>query len=138
MAGITFSFVNFPSLIQLNMGISERLDENRAESFTLLFTDFSQIQSDVIEACLRDILRTSDAIVHYDHYYFFVLPYTDKYGSGIVKNMFEEFFSVDIRSSAISYPIDGENAHELLEAMQAKVQKEHGIYLECLDNLNFS
>ncbi len=134
MAGVSFSFINFSSLIELNMGISERLDENRAESFTLLFCDFSDIEMDTIKVCLEDILRTSDAIVHYDHYYFFVLPYTDKYGATVVKNMFEEFFNTYIKSSTVSYPINGETADELLQALQAKTKKEHDIYLECLNS----
>ncbi|MEA3523715.1 MAG: hypothetical protein U9R50_12180 [Campylobacterota bacterium] len=134
MAGVNFSFMNFPSLIQLNIGISERLDENRSESFTLLFCDFSDIETDTIQECLKQILRTSDAVVHNDHYYFFVLPYTDKYGATIVKNTFEEFFNVYIRASAVSYPVNGENSHELFEALQAKTKKEHNLYLDCLDN----
>ncbi len=133
MAGVNFSFHNFPSVIKLNMGISERLDENRSESFTLLFCDFSDVQMKVIESCLEQILRTSDAIVHDNHHYFFILPYTDKYGATVVKNMFEEFFNTYIRSSTISYPINGETPQELLEALQAKIKKEHKIYLECLD-----
>ena len=137
MAGISFSFVNFSSLIQLNIGIAERLDENRAESFTVLFADFSSVDSEVIGECLSNVLRTSDAIVHCDNYYFFVLPYTDKYGATIVKNMLEEFFNVYIRSSLVSYPINGENSIELLEAIQSKVKKEHNIYLDCLDKSSF-
>lgn len=137
MAGVSFSFIDFPGLIRLNMGIAQRLDENRAESFTLVFCDFSDIDSEIISECLDNILRTSDAIVHYDKYYFFLLPYTDKYGGTIVKNMFEEFFNVYIRSAAASYPINGENPQELLEALQANTYKDHNIYLECLDNSKF-
>jgi len=137
MAGVSFSFIDFPGLIQLNMGIAQRLDENRAESFTLVFCDFSDVESDIISECLDNILRTSDAIVHYDKYYFFLLPYTDKYGGTIVKNMFEEFFNIYIRSAAVSYPINGENPQELLEALQAKTHKDHSIYLECLDSSKF-
>jgi hypothetical protein len=133
MAGIHFSFMEFPSLIQLNMGISERLDENRSESFTILFCDFNDVEAEVIHESLQHILRASDTIVHYDKYYFFVLPYTDKYGATIVKNMFEEFFTVYIRAASASYPADGENVSELLAAIQTRSQQEHGIYLECLD-----
>jgi hypothetical protein len=137
MSGVSFSFMDFPSLIQLNMGIANRLDENRAESFTLIFCDFSDVETEIIKECLDNILRTSDAIVHYDKYYFFLLPYTDKYGGTIVKNMFEEFFNVYIRYTSVSYPINGENPQELLEALQAKTHKDHSIYLECLDSPKF-
>ncbi len=133
MAGIHFSFMEFPSLIELNIGIAERLDENRAESFTVLFCDFSDVENDTIKECLQNVLRASDSIVHYDQLYFFVLPYTDKYGATIVKNMFEEFFNIYIRSATASYPIDGEHARELFDALQTKTKKEHNIYLECLD-----
>ncbi len=133
MAGIHFSFLEFPSLIRLNMGISERLDENRSESFTILFCDFSDLDKEIIKESLQNVLRASDSIVHFDQFYFFVLPYTDKYGATIVKNMFEEFFNVYIRSVSISYPINGETVEEILVALQAKAKKEHDIYLECLD-----
>ncbi len=137
MAGVRFSFMDFPSLIQLNMGIADRLDENRAESFTILFCDFSDVAMDTINECLEQILRTSDAIAHYNHYYFFALPYTDKYGATIVKNMFEEFFNTYIRATTISYPINGETPQELLEALQAKTKKDYNLYLECLDHPQF-
>ncbi|MBN2897026.1 MAG: hypothetical protein JXK05_14175 [Campylobacterales bacterium] len=133
MAGIHFSFAEFPSLVSLNIGIAERLDENRAESMTILFCDFSDATAESIKESLQGILRSSDSIVHFDRYYFFVLPYTDKYGATVVKNMFEEFFNVYVRSVTVSYPIDGESASELFDAIRAKTQKEHNIYLECLD-----
>ncbi len=133
MAGIHFSFAEFPSLISLNVGIAERLDENRAESMTILFCDFSEVPTESIKESLQGILRSSDAIVHFDRFYFFVLPYTDKYGATIVKNMFEEFLNAYIRSTTCSYPIDGENTQELFDAIRTKTKKELNIYLECLD-----
>ena len=133
MAGIVFSFMNFESLISLNIGIADRIDENRSESFTILFCDFDAVERSVIDTSLQEILRTSDAIVHYDNYYFFVLPYTDKYGATIVKNMFEEFFNIYIPSSVVSYPVNGETAKDLLEALQTKVKIDTNLYLECLD-----
>ena len=87
MAGVLFSFYNFASLIDLNIGISDRLDENRSESFTILFCDFSKISQELIDTNLPSLLRTSDSIVHNEHHYFFVMPYTDRYGCGIVKKM---------------------------------------------------
>ena len=92
MAGIHFSFDNFKQLMALSIGIAERLDESRAESFTLLYCDFSEIPADLIDASLKEILRTSDSIVNHEGDYFFVLPYTDKYGAEIVKKMFDTFF----------------------------------------------
>ncbi len=133
MAGVQFSFFNFTSLIQLNIGIADRLDENRNESFTILFCDFSKLTDDVISASMDDVLRKSDAIVHYDHYFFFVLPYTDKYGAVIVKNMFEEFFDTYIPSAEVSYPVNGETPQELFDALQLRVKKLHDRDLDFLD-----
>ena len=133
MAGIHFSFDNFKQLMDLNIGISERLDENRAESFTLLYCDFSGIDEDIIDASLMDILRASDSIVNHEGDYFFVLPYTDKYGAEIVKKMFDEFFAKFLNSFLLSYPADGEKAEEIFGTMQDSVSLFYKQDLECLD-----
>ena len=121
MAGVTFTFNNFKSLLDLNIGIAQRLDENRAESFTLLYCDFGDVATENIKETLATALRNSDSIVHYDTDYYFVLPYTDKYGAEVVKQIFEDLFERDIPNFMISYPVDGESAAELLEMMQDSV-----------------
>jgi len=133
MAGIHFSFDNFEQLMALNIGISDRLDENRAESFTLLYCDFSDVPQDVVDAALLEILRASDSIVNHESDYFFVLPYTDKYGAEIVKKMFDEFFAKYLKSFLLSYPADGETAKSLLEGMQDSVGTFFKNDLHCLD-----
>jgi len=133
MAGINFAFEDFKQLLRLNMGISDRLDENRAESFTLLFCDFSEISKTEIENSLKEILRTSDSIVNYGKDYFFVLPYTDKYGADIVKKMFDEFFKKYINSFMLSYPADGEKAEDLIGNLQDSVSVFLKKDLHCLD-----
>ncbi|MFA5216655.1 hypothetical protein [Sulfuricurvum sp.] len=132
MAGVMFSFYNFSSLIELNIGISNRLDENRSESFTILFCDFSGTSQSSIDTNLPSLLRTSDSIIHYEQYYFFVMPYTDRFGTGIVKRMIEEVFATPIPSAAVCYPSNGENAAELLESLHAEAKKIHHIDLDCL------
>ena len=121
MAGTRFTFNNFKSLLDLNIGISQRLDENRAESFTLLYCNFDSIHSDNIKDSLATVLRGSDSIVNYDTDYYFVLPYTDKYGAEVVKQIFEDIFDKNIPYFMISYPVDGETSKELLETMQDSV-----------------
>ena len=74
MAGIHFSFDNFKQLMDLNIGISDRLDQNRAESFTLLYCNFEGIAEDIVDASLLEILRTSDSIVNHQHNYFLFFP----------------------------------------------------------------
>jgi len=133
MAGIHFSFDNFKELLSLNMGISDRLDENRAESFTLLYCDFSEISTDVIDASLAEILRTSDSIVNDGTDYFFVLPYTDKYGADIVKKMFDEFFAKYLDAFLLSYPADGEDATALMSNLQDSTSTFLRHDLHCLD-----
>ncbi len=121
MAGVTFTFNNFKSLVELNIGIAQRLDENRAESFTLLYCDFNDITTDNVLEALSSTLRQSDSILHYDREYFFVLPYTDKYGAEVVKQIFEDVFEKNIPNFMVSYPVDGENAKELLTMLQESV-----------------
>ena len=133
MAGVHFQFNDFRQLLSLNIGISDRLDENRAESFTLLYCDFSEIHEDVIKSSLEQILRTSDSIVNHESQYFFVLPYTDKYGAEIVKKMFDEFFAKHLNSFLLSYPADGETPAEILGTMQDSVSVFFKKDLPCLD-----
>jgi len=136
MAGVHFGFDNFKQLLDLNIGIAQRLDENRAESFTLLYCDFSTVSQSVIETSLAEILRNSDAIVNFEAEYFFVLPYTDKYGADIVKNMFSEFFARDVDSYAVSYPRDGENSDQLVEELRDNISVKFKNDLSCLDSFN--
>jgi hypothetical protein len=133
MAGIHFSFENFKQLMELNIGISDRLDENRAESFTLLYCDFSGISPEIVDDSLSQILRNSDAIVNYENDYFFVLPYTDKYGAEIVKKMFDEFFAKFLNSFLLSYPADGETPEDIFGNMQDSVSVFYKQDLHCLD-----
>lgn len=132
MAGISFSFYNFAALIDLNIGMAYRLDENRSESFTILFCDFTGLSQETIDAKLPTFFRTSDSIVHYKDYYFFVMPYTDRYGADIVKRMVEEGLGAPIASGAVCYPANGENSAELFESLHAQAKKMHRIDLDCL------
>jgi hypothetical protein len=133
MAGIHFTFDNFKQLLRLNMGISDRLDENRAESFTILYCSFKGVDQSVIDSSLQEILRTSDSIVNHESDYFFVLPYTDKYGADIVKKMFDEFFGRFLNSFMLSYPADGEKPEEILGNLQDSVSTFYKDDLHCLD-----
>jgi len=133
MAGIHFSFDNFKQLMELNIGIAKRLDENRAESFTLLYCNFDGISNELIESSLLDNLRTSDSIVNDGSDYFFVLPYTDKYGTEMVKKMFDDFFERYLDSFMLSYPADGETAEEIFTNMQDSVSTFYKKELRCLD-----
>ncbi len=133
MAGVHFSFDNFEQLMRLNIGIADRLDENRAESFTLLYCDFSDIDDEVVKSSLESTLRSSDSIVNHEKDYFFVLPYTDKYGAETVKTMFDDFFAKYLNAFLLSYPADGETPKELFEVMQDSVATFFKKDLECLD-----
>ncbi|MBL4730740.1 MAG: hypothetical protein JKY28_05180 [Sulfurimonas sp.] len=133
MAGIHFSFGEFKQLLALNMGISDRLDENRAESFTLVYCNLEGIEQSIIDNSLESILRTSDSVVNNGKDYFFVFPYTDKYGADIVKKMFDELFVKYLDSFMLSYPADGESPEELLSSLQDSVSFFLKDDLRCLD-----
>lgn len=133
MAGIKFPFKDIVPLLNLSVGLAQRVDENRAESLTILYCNFADFSQDVISASLEQVLRSSDAILHYENHYFFILQYTDKYGATIVKDMFEEFFATYIESSMTSYPIDGEDAFSLIEDLQSNISSKLSIDLLFLD-----
>ena len=135
MAGIHFQFEDFKQLLRLNIGIADRLDENRAESFTILYCDFSEIENVVISGALEEILRTSDTIANHAKDYFFVLPYTDKYGADIVKKLFDTKLDTFLNSFLISYPVDGESAEEITGVLQPSVKHFCKKDLEYLDIL---
>ena len=133
MAGIHFSFIDFKQLLSLNIGIADRLDENRAESFTILYCNFKDVDPEAVGSSLQSILRNSDSIVNHGTDFFFVLPYTDKYGADIVKKMFDDAFEIFLDSFLLSYPVDGETPEELLGFMQDSVSTFYKYDLDCLD-----
>ncbi len=121
MAGVHFSFDSFKPLLDLNIGIANRLDENRAESFTLLYCDLEKIAHNDVSEALATALRGSDAIINHGSDYFFILPYTDKYGAEVVKQIFEDIFETDIPYFLLSYPVDGDDSSELFEMLRDSV-----------------
>lgn len=133
MAGIHFAFDNFKQLLDLSVGLTQRLDENRSESFTILYCDFSTISKEVIDGSLDSVLRNSDSIVHCDSNYFFILPYTDKYGAEVVKKMFEEFSAREVNGFSVSYPADGEDSRAVMEKLRQSVKSIYKTDLKCLD-----
>ena len=135
MPGIHFQFEDFKQLIRLNIGIADRLDENRAENFTVLYCDLNGVEDKQVTKALENILRTSDTIANNNTDYFFVLQYTDKYGAEIVKKLFDKFFDKSLNSFLISYPADGEDADELIEVLQNSVKHFCKKDLSYLDSL---
>ncbi len=133
MAGAHFSFKDFKELLALNIGMADRLDENRAESFTILYCNFEDIDQAIIDNSLKDILRASDSVVNNGKDYFFILPYTDKYGANIVKKMFNEALSDFLDSFLLSYPADGETPEILIGGLQDSVSVFYKDALPCLD-----
>ncbi len=123
MAGVHFNYESFKQLLRLSIGIAGRLDENRAESLTVLYCDFSDINDADIENSLQEVLRNSDSIVNHENDYYFVLPYTDKYGAETVRKMFSDFFDKDFIHFVVSFPVDGEDAQELIDFLQNGVKK---------------
>ena len=109
------------------------MSKNASTNLFAVFCDFSDISSEVVDSSLGEILRTSDSIVNNEGDYFFVLPYTDKYGAEIVKKMFDEFFAKFLNSFVLSYPADGESPQEILGSMQDSVSTFYKKDLHCLD-----
>ncbi len=135
MAGVHFNYESFKQLLRLSIGIAGRLDENRAESLTVLYCNFSDINDVDIENSLQEVLRNSDSIVNHENDYYFVLPYTDKYGAETVRKMFSDFFDKEFSHFVVSYPVDGEDAEELIDFLQNSVKKfckEDITYLDTL------
>ena len=137
MAGVHFLFDDITQLIRLHIGLSNRIDENRSESFTILYCDLTNFSNVVIKSGLEKVLRTSDTIVNYGSDYFFILPYTDKYGAGIVKKIFEDFFKEEIKTYMVAYPGDGETPKTLLAELQNGASRLHKNDIECLNPIVF-
>jgi len=123
MAGVHFNYDSFKQLLRLSIGIAGRLDENRAESLTLLYCDFTDIDDMDVENSLQEVLRNSDSIINKGNDFYFVLPYTDKYGAETVRKMFADFFDKEFTNFVVSYPVDGEDAEELTDFLQNSVKK---------------
>ena len=100
-----------------------------------MYCDFSELEEEVISKSLSKILRTSDTIANHNGDYFFVLPYTDKYGAEIVKNLFDNSFEKFLNSFLISYPVDGESADEITAVLQNSVKHFCKKDLDYLDML---
>jgi hypothetical protein len=137
MTGVHFLYEDFEQLLRLHIGMSDRLDENRAESFTILHCNFAAIDAQIIENSLQQVLRGSDSIINFEKEYFFVLPYTDKYGASIVNKMFEDFFAQTLEHTMVSYPIDGDTPKALLAELQDTTSLKYKNDLAFLDTIVF-
>lgn len=133
MAAVVFSLKNLASLIQLNIGFAERFDERHIESFTLIYMRLIGLKHDIEPLEIASIMRETDAFALHDRHLFMTLPFTDKYGAVVVKNMLEEMINEPIASIEVSFPSDGDTPSEMLQSIQAQSIQRFNEALEFLD-----
>ena len=111
---VEFCFEDLENLIEYEIGKIRRMIPFGKLS-VLYFSVPSLDEAEKVYKLLVTVLRESDAIFVKDTNFFLVLPLTDKEGAEFIYTAIEGFFDKKFPKVISCYPLDGENAEELLK-----------------------
>jgi len=118
------------SIIDHQIAMINRFDQNSIEEFSLLFIKLDHIMELEIKKMVQIIFRDSDLIFEYENNYIILLPKTNWNNSIKILQGLQEFLSQNYKESIITFPDDGKSTNELLNRFKNLVKKNYNIDLK--------
>jgi len=118
------------SIIDHQIAMINRFDQNSIEEFSLLFIKLDHIMELEIKKMVQIIFRDSDLIFEYENNYIILLPKTNWNNSIKILQGLQEFLSQNYKESIITFPDDGKSTDELLNRFKNLVKKNYNIDLK--------
>ncbi len=123
MGGISFPYEQLINLIEHHIALIKRFEKNRDDVFSLIFLKTDNCKKKGLQDVVGKILRTTDIITKYDNNYVIFLPLTDYEGAYKLLNELQDFLDIKKEECIVTYPEDGDNAHELLYRLKDIVKR---------------
>ncbi len=123
MAGISFPYEQLINLIEHHISLIQRFEKNKEDMFSIIFLKTDESKKKGLEEVVGKILRTTDIITKYDNNYIIFLPLTDYEGAYKLLRELQDFLDIKKEECIVSYPEDGDNAHELLYRLKDLVKR---------------
>jgi hypothetical protein len=126
-----FPLESLKSLIAHHIAILERYDVQSDKEFSLIYFDFGKYKEDIeIKKTIQTIFRDCDIIFEVDGDYIILLPKTNwQFSFNLLKEL-QEFLNKEVKDTIVTYPDDGKNAEEIVNALKKIVLENHDIELK--------
>jgi hypothetical protein len=126
-----FPLESLRSLIAHHIAILERYDVQSDKEFSLIFFDFGKYKENIeIKKTIQTVFRNCDIIFEINGDYIILLPKTNwEYSFNLLKEL-QEFLNKEVKDTIVTYPDDGKNAEEIVEALKKIILENHNIELK--------
>jgi hypothetical protein len=119
------------SLISHHIALIDRFSSDEFEEFSIIFLKLDNIKDLEIKKMIQVIFRDSDLIFEYESNYIILLPKTGWNGALKLLQELQEFLNQNLKDTIVTYPDDGNNAHELLIKLSKLIKNNYNL------NINF-
>ncbi|MGM0622756.1 MAG: hypothetical protein ACQESH_01920 [Campylobacterota bacterium] len=133
MAALHFQYDDFYNVIKHHIALISRFDSTIEKEFSIAFLSVHEKDSKHIADAFSGILRETDIIFNYEHFYLLFLPATDWNGTDMLISELCDFLDQQRKDTIVTYPSDGKNAIELIAKLEDVIQKDYGIVLQLND-----
>lgn len=132
MSGITFSKINFASLIDHHIALLERFGIKDEAPFSLIFFSLEgRKEIDNLEI-FQKILRQTDALFNQESDYVVMLTGTDWNGATDLLSGIQSFLDQEPQNNIVTYPDDGLNSKVLINKLRLIVEDNSNISSDLL------
>lgn len=131
MAAKRFLSDDFLSIIDLEISIIERYNENAKLSLIYFRLPDRQEYDEIFER----ILRQTDAFIQEEEHFIAILYHTDTSGAAELLAGVQNFLDEKPLDMIVTYPKDGHNAKDLLSKLNEDIHEYYGLSLKCLQSI---
>ncbi len=129
MSSVVFTRQDATSLIDHHIALLKRFDVTEDNEFSVIYFSFKDKANHELSVIFQKLLRKTDALFQDENSMIVFLPGTDWNGATELLSGIQDFLNQPLNDNIVTYPVDGENATDMLDKLKKLVKENENVDL---------